>query len=37
VDIVVNDPATLTAPATLTTIWFALGHEVQRFDCQKPL
>jgi hypothetical protein len=37
VEIVVNDPVTLMAPATLTTTWFAFGHEVQRFDCQKPL
>jgi uncharacterized protein DUF6152 len=34
VDIAVRDAANLTAPATLTTTWLALGHEVQRFDCQ---
>jgi hypothetical protein len=37
VEIVVNDPVTLVAPATLTTTWFAFGHEVQRFDCQRAL
>jgi hypothetical protein len=36
VDISVRDPAYLTAPATLTTTWFAYGNEVQRFDCQAP-
>jgi len=33
--ITVRDPATLTAPAVIAGHWLALGHEVQRFACQR--
>jgi Family of unknown function (DUF6152) len=34
--VTVRDPVTLTAPATIEGYWLALGHTVQRFDCQAP-
>lgn len=36
VEVEVHDPVYLTAPGTLKVTWHALGHELQRFDCQTP-
>jgi len=32
----VHDPVYLTAPARVSTTWFAYGDELKRFDCQAP-
>jgi hypothetical protein len=36
-DVEVHDPVYLTAPGHVSTVWFAYGDELKRFDCQASL